>query len=66
MEAPDFMEIEPMVLALDIQILEPRPYDYAEYVVDNIHTSFVNFEDVEYPTLNIIPCLCIWFYILGK
>lgn len=50
MEAPDLMEIGPMVFALNFQMLEPRPYDYVEYVVDNIHTSFINFEDVEYPT----------------
>ena len=40
------MEVDPMVLASDVQMLEPRPYDYVEYVVDNIHTAFVFFNDV--------------------
>ena len=50
MEAPNLMEVGPMMLASDVQMLEPRPYDYAKYVVKNIHTTFVNFDDVEYPT----------------
>ena len=39
-----------MVLVSNVQMLEPRPYDYSKYVVDNIQTNFVNFNDVEYPT----------------
>lgn len=51
MGVPNLMEIGPMVLASDIQMLDARPFDYAKYVVDTIHTSFVNFNDVENPTL---------------
>lgn len=50
MEVPNLMEIGPMVLASNIQMLEPRPCNYVEYVIDNIHSSFVIFNDVEFST----------------
>lgn len=46
----DLMEIGPMVLVYDVQMLEPRPYDYTKYVVDNVHSCCVNFNDVDFPT----------------
>lgn len=46
MEVPYLMEIGPMVLASNVQMMEPRPYDYTEYIIDSIHSCFVNFNDV--------------------
>ena len=66
MEAPNLIEIGPMVLASNIQMLEPRAYDYVEYVIDNIHTSFVNFEDVEYPTFKNYSLLMPMVLYFGK
>ena len=42
----DLMEIGPMVLASYLQMLEPRSYDNAKYLVDNIHTYLLNFKNI--------------------
>ena len=55
-----------MLLAFDIQMLEPKPYDYAKYVVDNIHTSFVNFNDVEYPNFRHYSLLMHMIFYYGN
>ena len=43
----DLRVIGPMVLASNIQMFDPRPYDYVEYVFNNIHSYFVNFNDIK-------------------
>lgn len=39
MEAKPFMDITPMVLVVDIQTLDARPFDYVSYIVDKIDHS---------------------------
>lgn len=47
-------------------MLEPRTYNYIEYVFDNIHIDFVNFEDVEYPTFKHYSLLMHMVLYFGK
>ena len=55
-----------MVLASNVQMMEPRPYDYAEYIVDDIHSCFVNFKDVDSLVLKNYSLLMHMILYYGK
>ncbi|XP_059067603.1 uncharacterized protein LOC131858388 [Cryptomeria japonica] len=38
----DVTRIGPLVLAIDIQMHEPRPFDYATYLTEKLHEGFLN------------------------
>lgn len=49
-EVPDLASIGPLVLASNIQMYEPGPFDYATYLVEKLHEGFLNLKDNRNPT----------------
>lgn len=56
-EVPDLMNIGPMVLASNIQMYEPRPFDYACYLVNKIHEVFLNLQENPSPHFKLYSLL---------
>lgn len=58
------MSIGPFVLASDIQMYEPEPFDYVSYLVERLHEVFLNLKDNNCPNFKFYSLLMhlILFY----
>lgn len=54
---PDLASTGPLVLAFDIQMYEPRPFDYATYLVERLHEGFLNLRDDTHPNFKFYSLL---------
>lgn len=54
---PDLASIGSLVLASNIQMYEPRPFDYATYLVERLHKVFLNLRDDTHPNFKFYSLL---------
>lgn len=63
-EVPNLASIGTLVLASNIQMYEPRPFNYATYLVEKLHEGFLNPRDNQNPIFKFYSLLMhlIMFY----
>lgn len=65
-EVPDVASIGPLLLATNVHMYEPSPFDYATYLAKKLHKSFLNLRNNREPTFKFYSLLMHLILFYGR